>query len=52
MQPYCPTAASKNVRGSHPYWQYEMHDVLAMLRSLSITTWLLTLSAADYIGLK
>ena len=32
----------QNVRGSH-----EMYDVLAMLRTLSIPTWFLTLSAAD-----
>ena len=37
----------KNVRSSPAYLQNEMHDVLAMLRSLSIPTWFLTLSAAD-----
>ena len=36
-----------NVRGSPTYWQNEMYDVLAMLRSLSIPTWFLTLSAGD-----
>ena len=35
------------MRGSPAYWQNEMYDVLAMLRSLSIPTWFLTLSAAD-----
>ena len=37
----------KNVRGSPAYWQNEMYDVLAMLRTLSIPTSFLTLSAAD-----
>ena len=37
----------KNVRGSPAYWQNEMYDVLAMLRTLSIPTWFLTLSTAD-----
>ena len=37
----------KNVRGSPTYLQNEMYDVLAMLRTLSIPTWFLTLSAAD-----
>ena len=37
----------KNVRGSPAYWQNELYDVLAMLRSLGIPTWFLTLSAAD-----
>ena len=37
----------KNVRGSPSYWQGEMYDVLAMLKSLGIPTWFLTLSAAD-----
>ena len=35
------------MRGSPAYWQNEMYDVLAMLRSLSIPTRFLTLSAAD-----
>ena len=35
------------MRGSPAYWQNEMYDVIAMLRSLSIPTWFLTLSAAD-----
>ena len=35
------------MRGSPAYWQNEMYDVLAMLRTLSIPTWFLTLSAAD-----
>ena len=37
----------KNMRDSPAYWQNEMYDVLAMLRSLSVPTWFLTLSAAD-----
>ena len=37
----------QNVRHSPAYWQNEMYDVLAMLRTLSIPTWFLTLSAAD-----
>ena len=37
----------KNVRGSPAYWQNEMYDVLAVLRTLSILTWFLTLSAAN-----
>ena len=37
----------KNIRGSPAYWQHELYDVLAMLHSLGIPTWFLTLSAAD-----
>ena len=37
----------KNIRGSPVYWQHELYDVLAMLHSLGIPTWFLTLSAAD-----
>ena len=37
----------KNIRGSPAYWQHELYDVLAMLCSLGIPTWFLTLSAAD-----
>ena len=37
----------RNVRGSPTYWQDELYNVLAVLRSLSIPTWFLTLSAAD-----
>ena len=37
----------KNARGSPAYWQNEMYDVLALLRSLSKPTWFLTLSADD-----
>lgn len=37
----------KNVRGSPAYWQHQLYDVLAMIRSLNIPTWFLTLSAAD-----
>ena len=37
----------KNVRGSPAYWQDQLYDVLAILQTLSIPTWFLTLSAAD-----
>ena len=37
----------RNIHGSPPYWQHELHDVLAMLCSIGIPTWFLTLSAAD-----
>ena len=37
----------KNVQGSPAYWQHQMYEVLAMIRSLDILTWFLTLSAAD-----
>ena len=37
----------KNIRGSPAYWQHELYDLLAMLGSLGIPTWFLTLSAAD-----
>ena len=37
----------KNIRGLPAYWQHELYDVLAMLCSLGILTWFLTLSAAD-----
>ena len=37
----------RNIQRSPPYWQHELYDVLAMLRSLGIPTWFLTLSAAD-----
>ena len=37
----------KNVSGSCAYWQNELYDVLAMLHSVGIPTWFLTLSAAD-----
>ena len=37
----------KNVIGSPAYWQDQLYDVLTMLRMLSISTWFLTLSAAD-----
>ena len=37
----------KNVRGSPAYWQDQLYDVLAMLWTLGIPTWFLTLSAAD-----
>ena len=37
----------RNICGSPPYWQHELHDVLAMLHSIGIPTWFLTLSAAD-----
>ena len=37
----------KNIRGSPAYWQNELYEVLAMLRTLGIPTWFMTLSAAD-----
>ena len=37
----------KNIRGSPTCWQHELYDVLAMLHSLGIPTWFLTLSAAE-----
>ena len=37
----------KNIRGSPPYWQKMFYEVLAMIRTLGIATWFLTLSAAD-----
>ena len=37
----------KNIRGSPPYWQKMFYEVLAMIHTLGIPTWFLTLSAAD-----
>ena len=37
----------KHLRGSPAYWQDQLYDVLAMLQTLDVTTWFLTLSAAD-----
>ena len=37
----------QNIRASPPYWQHELHDVLAMLRCIGIPTRFLTLSTAD-----
>ena len=37
----------KNVRGLPAYWQDQLYDVLAILQTLSIPTWFLTLCAAD-----
>ena len=37
----------KNIRGSPPYWQKMFYEVLAMIQTLGIPTWFLTLSAAD-----
>ena len=37
----------KSIRGSLLYWQKMFHEVLAMIRTLEIPTWFLTLSAAD-----
>ena len=36
----------QNILGSPPYWQHELHDVLAMLRCIGIPTWFLTLSTS------
>ena len=43
----CSLQILRNIWGSPPYWQHELHDVLAMLRCIGIPTWFLTLSAAD-----
>ena len=37
----------KSIRGSPPYWQKMFYEVLAMIRTLGIPTWFLTLSVAD-----
>ena len=37
----------KNVQGSPAFWQHQLYEVLAMIRSLDILTWFLTLSTAD-----
>ena len=37
----------KNIRGSPPYWQKMFYELLAMIQTLIIPTWFLTLSAAD-----
>ena len=37
----------KNIRVSPPYWQKMFYELLAMIRTLGIPTWFLTLSAAD-----
>ena len=37
----------KNIRGSPPYWQKMFYELLAMIRTLRIPTWFLTLSTAD-----
>ena len=37
----------RNVRGSPAYWQHELYELLAMLRTFGIPTWFVTLSAAD-----
>ena len=37
----------KNVRRWPAYWQDQLYDVLAMPQTLGISTWFLTLSAAD-----
>ena len=39
----------KTVRGSPPYWQHQLHEVLAMLRVLGKPTFFMTLSAADLL---
>ena len=41
------TAGMLKLRDSSACWQHELYDVLAMLHSLGIPTWFLTLSAAD-----
>ena len=42
----------KNVKRSPAYLKDQLYDVLAMLQTLSIPMWFLTLSAADLHGLK
>lgn len=37
----------KNVRGSPPYYQRTLYELLAMIRQLGTPTWFFTLSAAD-----
>lgn len=37
----------KKVRGSPPYWQHQLYEVLAMVRALGKPTFFMTLSAAD-----
>ena len=37
----------KKIRGSPTYWQQMFYELLAMIRTLGIPTWFLTLSAAD-----
>ena len=37
----------KNIRRSPAHWQHELYDILAILHSLGIHTWFLTLSAVD-----
>ena len=37
----------KNIRSSPPYWQKMFYELLAMIRTLGMPTWFLTLSAAD-----
>ena len=37
----------KSIRGSPPYWQKMFYEVLAMIWTLGIPTWFLTLSADD-----
>ena len=37
----------KTIRGPPAYWQHELYDILAMLHSLGIPTWFLTLSTVD-----
>ena len=36
----------KKIRGSPPYWQQMFYELLAMIQTLGIPTWFLTLSAA------
>ena len=37
----------KSISGSPPYWQKIFYEVLAMIQTLEIPTWFLTLSAVD-----
>ena len=37
----------RSIRGSPPYWQKVMVELLAAIKQFKIFTWFLTLSAAD-----
>ena len=39
----------KNVRGTPAYWQVQLYDTLAMLRTFGTPTWFLTLSPAEFM---
>ena len=39
----------RNVRGTPAYWQVQLYDTLAMLRTFGTPTWFLTLSPAEFM---